>query len=257
MKNNIFGIWYEPGDTGTWFAWFINQHHGYSKPDIEIRYDDEGDKFNHIATDYCCNKISWYIPAGLHTIPTHAHRFIKSFDEFHKLAGGGDLAYKIVPWHNPFQCNLEEMPDGMSPTQMCKQLLEETNTDAIIIPRVEVSYKLFAKRLAFIRPRFTVEETEKYYRQRMEKSYNNTITQMREAIPGIKIHTIAIDKLILQNDVSEYQKLLDILKVPALDNWTSYTNNYYEKIFAPWEHIKSEELNIRPETLNAIKENPY
>ena len=80
---------------------------------------------------------------------------------------------------------------------------------------------------------------------------------MREAIPGIKIHTIAIDKLILQNDVSEYQKLLDILKVPALDNWTSYTNNYYEKIFAPWEHIKSEELNIRPETLNAIKENPY
>ena len=92
------------------------------------------------------------------------------------------------------------------------------------------------------------------YQNRQARLYANTISTLRQFT---KVHTIAIDKLLLRNDIDEYLKLLDILQVPALEGWTSLTNNYYTKILQPWENISNSELNNRLETLKDNKENPY
>ena len=84
--------------------------------------------------------------------------------------------------------------------------------------------------------------------------YESTKLQMQEFVT---VHTIAIDKLILHNDKTEYHKLIEILNVPALEDWTTHTTKYYNKIFSPWKNISAEQLDSRVETINAVKENPY
>ena len=77
---------------------------------------------------------------------------------------------------------------------------------------------------------------------------------MRKHIP---VHVVAIDKLILRNDIDEYNKLIKVLDVPALDNWTNHTNHYYTSIFAPLTLVNSASLNNRPETLKSNGADPY
>jgi hypothetical protein len=84
--------------------------------------------------------------------------------------------------------------------------------------------------------------------------YESTKMQMQEFVT---VHTIAIDKLILHNDKTEYYKLIEILNVPELEDWTTHTTKYYNKIFSPWKNISAEQLDSRVETINAVKENPY
>ena len=57
--------------------------------------------------------------------------------------------------------------------------------------------------------------------------------------------------------VFQYNKLIEVIDVPALDNWKTFTNRYYTKIFEPLVHIKNEELNNRPETLASTNKDPY
>ena len=45
--------------------------------------------------------------------------------------------------------------------------------------------------------------------------------------------------------------------MPELEDWTTHTTKYYNKIFSPWKNISAEQLDSRVETINAVKENPY
>ena len=144
MENNIFGCWYEPGDAGTWLTWFINQHQGFPKFYKSIRYEQEGKEFGDIPTDYSCMRADWDV-----TTPFHKVDF--------------NQCYKILPWHNPFQTEEWEL-DNETPAELCVRLISESNTKAIIVPQVEDNYELFAKRLAFIRSRFTVESAIEIYK---------------------------------------------------------------------------------------------
>tara|TARA_B100000768_G_C11254897_1_gene365906 strand:- start:323 stop:1105 length:783 start_codon:yes stop_codon:yes gene_type:complete len=260
MANDVFGCWYEPGDSGTWLTWFINQHENYPKFDKEIRYEQEGNKFGEIASDYGCYGADWFIT----DFGNHKAIKFKDFKQSlleRKISYDPDykhICYKLIPWHNPLGSDDDEIKEwGLTDNtveDLIARLIEESNTKALIIPEVNTSYQLFAKRLAFIRPRFTVESTYSNYQNRQARLYANTISTLRQFT---KVHTIAIDKLLLRNDIDEYLKLLDILQVPALEGWTSLTNDYYTKILQPWENISNSELNNRLETLKDNKENPY
>ena len=61
MKTNVFGCWYDPGDVGTWLTWFINQHKDFPKFDKAIRYEQEGNKFGNIPSDYSCFNSDWHV----------------------------------------------------------------------------------------------------------------------------------------------------------------------------------------------------
>lgn len=234
MENNVFGCWYEPGDAGTWLTWFINQHQGFPKFYKSIRYEQERKEFGNIPTDYSCMRADWDVNKPFPKV------------DFNQC-------YKILPWHNPFQTEEWEL-DNETPAELCVRLISESNTKAIIVPQVEDNYELFAKRLAFIRSRFTVESAIEIYKNRQDRMYESTKLQMQEFVT---VHTIAIDKLILHNDKTEYHKLIEILNVPALEDWTTHTTKYYNKIFSPWKNISAEQLDSRVETINAVKENPY
>lgn len=246
MKTNVFGCWYDPGDVGTWLTWFINQHKDFPKFDKAIRYEQEGNKFGNIPSDYSCFSSDWHVTDW-------ADNKVAKFNDVEAFKGYKIICYKILPWHNPFQVNDDEL-ENETQEELCTRLLKDSNTKLIITPQAEISYHLFAKRLAFIRPRFTVEQCMAAYENRVSRSYNNTLTNMRKHIP---VHVVAIDKLILRNDEDEYNKLIEVIDVPALDNWKTFTNRYYTKIFEPLVHIKNEELNNRPETLASTNKDPY
>lgn len=235
MTNDVFGCWYEPGDAGTWFTWFINQHKDYPQFLKQTHYEQEGNTLGHIPTDYSCRDADWNIVNEL---------FPKA---------NTNQCYKTLPWHNPFQLEDNEL-ENETVEQLAHRIIKDSNTKAIIIPQVEISYQLFAKRLAFIRPRFTVKTAMEIYENRINRMYKKTVKLVEQVTT---VHTIAVDKLILRDDNVEYNKLLDILQVPALDNWKALTNECYTTIYSPWEHIQNSELDNRPETLKNINKDPY
>jgi len=246
MTTNVFGCWYDPGDAGTWLTWFINQHKNFPKFNKSIRYEQADNTFGNIPTDYSCFDSDWHVTDWSDNKTTQ-------FNDVNAFKGYDNVCYKILPWHNPFQVDDDEL-ENETQEELCIRLLKDSNTKLIITPQVEISYQIFAKRLAFIRPRFTVEQCISSYKNRMRRSYNNTLTEMRKHIP---VHVVAIDKLILRNDVDEYNKLIDVLDIPAMDNWTTHTNHYYTSIFAPLTLIDSDSLNNRPETLERSGGAPY
>lgn len=255
MTNDVFGCWYEPGDAGTWFTWFINQHKDYPQFENKMLYDQQGKELGHIPSDFGCYGADWFITDFENESAFEFKDYRQRLTDQH-ITHNKDykhICYKILPWHNPFHLEDDEL-ENETVKELATRLVKESDTKAVIIPQVEVSYQLFARRLAFIRPRFTVEKAIEIYKNRIQRSYKNTTSQVSNVVP---VHTIAIDKLILRSDEDEYSKLLDILQVPALDNWKSLMNDYYTKILSPWEHVYTQELNNRKETIESIKENPY
>lgn len=265
MTNDVFGCWYEPGDSGTWLSWFINQHNGYPKFDKKIRYERKDKTYGHIATDYACPGANWYVtdfqsnrddpgdPTSknlmtTHKLKDHKKHLVKKLithDPNYK-----NICYKIIPWHNPIhtQNNFSQhvkkwkLKDKTS-SDLILRILEESNTKAVIIPETDIYCSLFAKRLAFIRPELTVQDAWKDYNSRKKELYADIVSRVSEYV---KVHKLFIDKLILNNDINEYSKLLDILQVPELENWISHTTECYNTIFKPWTTFTNEELDNRP-----------
>ena len=162
-----------------------------------------------------------------------------------------NLCYKVLPWHNPLQPFPEEIKKwglkDKTSIDLVKRILHESNTKAIIFPTVNTHSILFAKRLAFIRPQYTVESALNIYRARQEDEYDRTISILSKYT---KVYPIAIDHLLLKTDTKEYFKLLDILEVPELENWKSMRYDYYNKILQPLKKIKDSDLDNRKERAN-------
>ena len=264
MTNDVFGCWYEPGDAGTWLSWFINQHEGYPKFDKKIRYEQNGNPYGQIPSDCACPGSNWHITDFKSyrntTLDPHANSLVKSikFKDFRKNLvvknikherDYTNLCYKIIPWHNPIHTEPEEIKrwelKDKNSTDLVKRIVRESNTKAVIIPETDVYSSIFAKRFAFIRPEFTVKKALDIYKARKEYEYQQTAEILSNYV---KVHRLFIDKIVIKNDREEYLKLLDILQVPELEDWSSHTSDYYKTFFKPWETILNSELNKRPET---------
>ena len=242
----VFGCWYEAGDSGTWLTWFINQHKDFPKFNLQLHYQEKGNEFGDIPSDYSCDPATW------HCDHVQDNRSLKFADHIEYITNSSDdtyskFCYKILPWHNPIQTDQNEFPTRETPEQVCARLIKDSNTKVIIIPQVEVNYKLFAVRMAFIRPRHTVAECMKFFEQKIEYEYKTIVDKVCQLSP---VHTIAIDKLIIDNDEEVYKELIDLLEVPALPNWKEYTNNYYDIILRPWENIDVSMLDNRTQISN-------
>ena len=244
--DKVVGCWYEAGDSGTWLTWFINQHEGFPKFESMLEYQEKGNEFGEVPSDYSCDGATWQTGSFEdHKIFSFSEYLQYIHDNKKATASHSKLCYKILPWHNPIQTSQEEFDTNETPEQVCTRLLKDSNTDCVIIPQVEVSYKLFAFRQAFIRPRHTVEACMESYKRKIKEEYKTIAGRVNELVP---VHTVAIDKLILRNDEEVYKDLIDILGVPPLPNWKSYTNDYYDKIFRPWENVDPSQLNNRKVT---------
>ena len=266
MTNDVFGCWYEPGDAGTWLSWFINQHEGYPKFDKKIRYEQEGNPYGQIPSDYACPGSNWHLTDFQSydnvTLGPNETRLMQSleFKDFKKnlevknITHERDyinLCYKIIPWHNPIHTDrvgyteLKKYGIELTADNFIKKIIRESNTKAVIIPETDIYSSIFAKRLAFIRPEFTVGRALDIYKARKEYLYQEIAENVSKYVT---VHRLFIDKLVIKNDREEYLKLLDILQVPELEDWTSHTGDYYKKFFKPWENILNSALNKRPET---------
>ena len=242
----VYGCWYEAGDSGTWLTWFINQHEGFPKFDIKLHYQEQGNEFGDVPSDYSCDPATWHCDkfedrVGL----SFANHLTYVANEGYTNEDYSKFCYKILPWHNPIQTGQHEFPTNETPEQVCTRLLKDSNTDCVIIPQVEISYKLFAFRQAFIRPRHTVEACMESFKLKIDKEYKTIADKVNELVP---VHTVAIDRLLLRNDEEVYKNLIDVLEVPPLPNWKAHTNHYYDTIFRPWENVDPSELNSRKVT---------
>ncbi len=267
MTNDVFGCWYEPGDSGTWLSWFINQHVGYPKFDKKIRYERKGYTYGQIATDYACPGSNWHLanfqsfrddpmdPYSNKLVTTHNFKDYKKHLIEKDIKHDPDyknICYKILPWHNPIHTGNKGSQEiekwglkDKTAKDLILRILEESNTKAIIIPETDIYSSLFAKRLAFIRPNLTVQDAWQDYNTRKKTLYAEIVSNVSKYV---KVHTLFIDKLILKNDINEYSKLLDILQVPELENWTNYTTECCNTIFEPWTNFTNDQLDNRPET---------
>lgn len=250
--NNIYGCWYEPGDAGTWLTWFINQHDNFPRFSNTLRYEQENNPLGHIASDYSCWDSDW------HVIEWEGHgqqswtEFVANVKSIYR-SSYTNVCYKVLPFHNPFSISDNEV-EGYDQHSFADMLVKQSNTNKIIIPIIKSDYELFAKRLAFIRPRFSVETARDIYKHRINRLYNNNITGTQQHADVVIIN---VDQLIIHCSEEEYQKLCTAIDQPALYNWKELVQNYYKTVYEPWIHIDDAELNNRDETRENSQRGPY
>lgn len=244
-----YGCWYEPGDAGTWLTWFINQHKDFPKFTNVLRYEQEGNPLGHIPSDYSCWDSDWHVVKWEgHDKQTWAE-FIDNANDISDEYSS--VCYKVLPYHNPFSVGPNEV-DDLDQHSFADLLIEQSNTNLVIIPIIKSDYELFAKRLAFIRPRFTVDTARDIYKHRIDKIYDNNILGTQS---HVDVLTVCVDQLIIHQDYNEYSNLCRALGQPELDNWKDIVADYYNTVYAPWADIDDNHLDSRPETLESKNKN--
>jgi hypothetical protein len=250
---NVIGCWYEAGDAGTWLTWFINQHKNFVVLPCALQYGQQDHDMGNIPTDYACTLSNWVV-AGNKT--TSWHDFLVNIETrlFEKrnnsIEKQGKLfyrnfCYKLIPFHNPISTGLNELKelDIENKNKFLQRIIAESNTSTILYPTVTTELEIFAKRLAFIRPQYTVNETRNFYAERKNIIYNRNKNYMKTICNNVV--TVEIDKLVIHQDLDTYKKLCNELKILPNKNWKAIAKSYYETIYLPLENIDSNRLDSR------------
>jgi hypothetical protein len=240
---------YSAGLAGTWLTWFVNQHKDFPK------YKYQQLKTHGVITDLGCDGATWCFTKdtedGSQDEPMTFDDYIKEYatpESNNQHATHNCI--KVLPDHNLSWERWERE----------SEVLEEVTSYAsgFIYPYIRRDARLlpfFANRLLFM--------WEEMYQERSNGKLideNVVMDMMAESAhdvrdPNSKIrivtgyktcHGVDIDAL-LQCDQYEYNKLIEYLDQPPIDNWEHLVNNYRQQfICRDWKKMladrkKSEE----------------
>jgi len=208
-------VLYEAGKSGTWLAWFINQHNNFPRYD----YKEQNRNLDK-QVDIACNGADWW--------PEN-----QSFKENRRLAkeifsnntNSTKDCIKILPNHNLFQQNS---------MYVNRSLLKKytSDIDKVIIPIVtDVLHDQFLERWKLL----LKEKGSAIKNVEILNWQNNNFENYKNL--GFEYHFLDIGKLISEDEL-EYKNLLSFINESPIDNWKELVYNY--KKFAFGSYIKED-----------------
>lgn len=215
MEN--YFCFYNAGLSGTWLAWFVNQHSNFAQFEYE-ELDTDG-----IITDLCCDGATWCFmkdpedDAGDEPM-TFDEYVIEWSDEYSTNLNATKRCVKVLPDHDLSQDFSKDMHDVVL-----------DKVDKIIMPVMSPNSDMvecYANRLVLM--------WEQDYNKYMDiisdlyKMYHGNLYDWYDK----PIHFVQIDKL-LKCDENVYNSLCQFIDEEPLPNWkelvTDYKNKFIEK----------------------------
>ena len=239
-------VWtqYEPGDCGTFFAWFVNQHHGFVQNRIPFKINDPVG--NEVIADWCM----WEWQYNLKNSQDDAHSIDKFWKQMQQDATAPinhlRICFKSFEEHNLKQIvdqnstgNVEavvQMIDAMHQQAGFGCLMLETDqSDSLqFIQRMQLSFETFdddqtAESMYLHRYQ---PDPDQHNRTEYERAWDVS-TKLLD-VPHCRIN---IGDLLFRNSESEYLKLVEFLDVEPNPNWKLLINFYRYQVFENIAHV--------------------
>lgn len=204
------GVLFDPGLHGTFLAWLIDQHDGFTKTnELERRY--ENGKITDYATLLVCNTLvkpqnhEWHTDESI-TLNAYMKfgRRVKFFDD----PDAERTALKFFPGHSYAVYTKTEI-------QLLKEQYELSH---ILIPYVgDTMHAEIEQRFQTIRPNRNLEDINRSYEIVYEQSEH-----VREVFPK-SVHYVDIGKL-LTCDEEEYMNMCAVLEMQPHKLWNTLVN---------------------------------
>ncbi len=217
-----FLVMFSNGLSGTWLTWFINQHKDFpDRLELDPAYSDP--KHPERITDYSTQPNWWYDDQLWKNFIVYCERMDHPNERENEPDirwGSEKLAFKVQPYHEFYgpDMNFEQAKVA------CKFVLDQSKCQQVIIPICnEVLYNEIYNRLTAIRPNITVDKDPK-------KWYNSVLYEYINDQLNVPVLLLDIGKILSGID-SEYQRLIQVLDVPELDNWKTLADTCKEQIY--------------------------
>jgi hypothetical protein len=219
---NTYCVLFSNGLSGTWLTWFINQHKDF--PDrLELDPAHSDPEHPDRITDYSTQPNWWHAEQSWEDFIVYCERQDHPNERENEPDirwGFSNLAFKVQPYHEFFG---PDMNSDQS-KEACKFVLDKSNCKQVIVPVCnEVLYKPIYNRLIAIRHYYTVDKDPK-------KWYNSILYEYIQQELKVPLLYLDIGKILSGND-SEYQTLIQTLKVPELNNWKELVNDCRREIY--------------------------
>ena len=222
-------VWvqYYPGDAGTFFAWFINQHQGFVRNRVPFKINDP------VINEVICDPMMWEwneMPFKTGFLRgTLLNEANAPFD-----LENTRVSFKTYPQHNLHEIDWDS-DDPNDSKQMLKdrikrmQEIEDLSTVQLVVENIHKEH--FVKRMQAAFDTFKEGDTaESMYRHR-DDDYVNTWDLSQEHLPDARHQQIDIGKLLIDNCDKEYDKLCNFLGMIQNPHWKTIMNFYRWQVF--------------------------
>jgi len=219
MKN--FACLYEPGLSGTWLSWFVNQHANF--PNYECGDVD----INGIVTDLYCDGATWCFRKDEDedrcTDPPYTYdeyvKYVSNYDSRNRSAIKNCI--KVLPDHDLSLLSVD--------SDLFRAVLYPM--DSVIIPVLSPGSPLIESYVARLRFMWGNDRFD-MYRLMIGEIYERMCDATYERKYQMPVHYVHLDKL-LNGDEQEYNLLLSAIDESPIDNWqqvvADYRVNFIEK----------------------------
>ena len=224
-------IQYYPGDCGTFFAWFVNQHQGFLRNRLPFKINDP------VKNEVICDPMMW---------EWDLHDFVEDFlqgriiDDRTELFDELDVrvSFKTYPqhcWQAEDQEQGLEDPDLFERYSRMKEISKELSSVLLVV--TEKHKQHFINRMAACFDTFDqnketgeTETAQDTYRNR-HLDYDNTKRIFGEMFPECKLFTIDMGELLFELNEAEYAKLCKFLNMPKNPHWKILMQFYRHQVF--------------------------
>jgi len=237
MKN----VWvqYLPGDCGTFYSWFINQHRGFIANKVPFKLNDPVP--NEVIADW--NQWNWQDNWGMPALEFHwwwrREHLDKNRDDLKfDILDDDRISFKSYPEHNfvrqpehtdevwnTFVDRVSAIPD-----LAVVQLVTSANHADRFIARMQACFDTYPD---------DAEDASEMYEWRYDDiedpdritDYTRQWDRSVELLPTVPHVQIDAGKLLFDKDADEYNKLIDFLGTEQNPNWKLLLEFYRVQVF--------------------------
>ena len=236
-------VWvqYYPGDAGTFFVWFINQHCGFIENRLPLEINTP------VRNEVICDPMMWeWEEHDFH------NDFLQGTLQRHCTTGKIDLdttriCFKTYPQHNlhyvEYNQNEYDSADAWEDSEdwdrwdrdqerirKIVDLQYDLSTVQLIVSPKHQHY--FIKRMQAAFDTFQEGETAaELYRHRPQNEYKQTWDLTWDTMPESRNCQIDIGELLYEKSDSEYTKLCEFLEMAPNPNWKIIMDFYRVQVF--------------------------
>ena len=224
-------IQYYPGDCGTFFAWFVNQHQGFLRNRLPFKINDP------VKNEVICDPMMW---------EWKDHEFVEDFlqgriiddrtEQFNEL--DVRVSFKTYPEHCWQAQDLEEWLDDDGIEQRYLQMKKISGElSSVLLFTTHKHRQRFIDRMSACFDTYPQDELtgESYTAQDMYQDrdidYNNTKQIFQEKFPECELIPIDIGELLYELNDLEYLKLCNELNMPPNPHWKILMQFYRHQVF--------------------------
>ena len=236
-------VWvqYYPGDAGTFFVWFINQHCGFIENRVAFEINTP------VRNEVICDPMMWHWEDE-----DFVEDFLEGRLQKHSVAGAIDLdttriCFKTYPHHNLHVDDYnrsaynteqewqdsedwEEYDRAQQRMARMVQLQYDLSTVQLTVSPRHQHY--FIKRMAAAFDTFEPGETaHELYRNRPNTDYPQTYKKSWDLLPEARHEQIDIGELLYEKNEAEYTKLCEFLEMAPNPNWKLIMDFYRVQVF--------------------------